>query len=648
MMLGAFAACSDNDALTAENGGAGTGEATGTSYVSLAISLPTQGTSIRAASEVFDDGLPGEYKVKDATIVLFEGTSEATATYAGAYNLDLFWTIQGESTDHITSTAKIVQKVKSPSDEAHNYYAFVFLNSNEALKAVPVRPEFASSDTEVLLSERRLQINGTEANGITTLASLYEAVANGATATSNPFISSWGDSKVIMMCNAPLNNKPGYTAEYDPSAANKISWLSEIDKTRIYASRAEAEANPATVVNVERAVAKVTVSDRVGSDAEHKLTGPAKEEDQLPYEIVGWQLDNTNKSSYVVRNLGAAPAGTNPAWLGYKSQQAGSLYRFAGSSPVYTATAAGETGSTSFYRIYWGEDPNYGSNPAGSFNLLKDATGWEYSGLGHDNPLYCLENTFNVAQMKDDQTTRAVVKVKFNGGEDFYVINSVTETLDMVTAKKGADGAVTSSPEEELKSRLAGLFLTMPEVSGYIPTILDGADAKLDATNLQVTLTEDAAKGMVSVASVELVPGTTGLKAGVMEAEVNAKFAEQVVSLNAMAQVRHYAGGFAYYPVRIMHFGDDLTPWNSWESTAGASVPSIGGIYPGANAEKNYLGRYGVLRNNWYDLGVTSIKFLGSPVIPEFTGTDDDTIDAYISVRINILSWALRKQSVDL
>lgn len=76
--------------------------------------------------------------------------------------------------------------------------------------------------------------------------------------------------------------------------------------------------------------------------------------------------------------------------------------------------------------------------------------------------------------------------------------------------------------------------------------------------------------------------------------------------MNAI-KVATYENGISYYPVRIKHFGDDLTPWKKTE----APEPTVsGGAYPTANQAANYLGRYGVLRNNWYNIDVTGIKNL--------------------------------------
>lgn len=94
----------------------------------------------------------------------------------------------------------------------------------------------------------------------------------------------------------------------------------------------------------------------------------------------------------------------------------------------------------------------------------------------------------------------------------------------------------------------------------------------------------------------------------------------------------------------IKHFGDELTPWNPSTKTSGIS-------YPTPN-EANWLGRYGVLRNNWYDLDITDVSRLGAATPEELDvkndPTPDDNLKSYISVKINVLSWAKRTQGAIL
>ena len=95
-----------------------------------------------------------------------------------------------------------------------------------------------------------------------------------------------------------------------------------------------------------------------------------------------------------------------------------------------------------------------------------------------------------------------------------------------------------------------------------------------------------------------------------------------------------YLNGEAYYIARIKHF-NALTPWNPGEA------------YESHNDK--YLGRYGVLRNNWYSLSVNTVSGLGYPEVPEVKpNVPDDENDKYINVEVKILDWAKRSQSIDL
>ena len=96
-----------------------------------------------------------------------------------------------------------------------------------------------------------------------------------------------------------------------------------------------------------------------------------------------------------------------------------------------------------------------------------------------------------------------------------------------------------------------------------------------------------------------------------------------------------YEKGESYYIARIKHFGDALTPWNP------------GDAYNDDNLK--YLGRYGMLRNNWYELKVGNVYGPGYPGVPPVDPTlPDDENEKYLSVSVKILSWAKWSHSYDL
>ena len=137
---------------------------------------------------------------------------------------------------------------------------------------------------------------------------------------------------------------------------------------------------------------------------------------------------------------------------------------------------------------------------------------------------------------------------------------------------------------------------------------------------------------------IEITEGTISAKNGVdTETQTVTKAELDAVIPNIV----RYLKGVSYYAVRIKHFGDEATPWN----VAGQNVASgsNASIYPGGN-DNYFLGRYGVVRNNWYDLSVTGVVNLGDATIPTTDETPDDVLNNYIAVSINVLSWAKHSQ----
>jgi hypothetical protein len=72
----------------------------------------------------------------------------------------------------------------------------------------------------------------------------------------------------------------------------------------------------------------------------------------------------------------------------------------------------------------------------------------------------------------------------------------------------------------------------------------------------------------------------------------------------------------------------------------------------GTSRASAWLGRWGIVRNNWYKLTIDEIKGLGTPVPEDFNGDAGNTPDDnpkpkyYIAAHVHILPWAVRKQSV--
>lgn len=595
LMLGS---CSSSDDLAGGNNPSFNKDGNG--FMSVSVNLPTRsGNTSRAVNDNYDDGEASEYEVKNGILALFDATgktSEGDYTLLAAYKLDLTGTDLDTDNDNITSTHSVVTQIKSIT--ATNVYALVLLNDNSILTA---------SDGKLL------QNGSTDLTGKTYNEILNLTTENAMTGTG------------FFMANAPVSKTPGNASAPD----GKCTTLSKVDLTKIKETKSEAINDPAVSVFVERGVAKVSLNS--GS-----LSGTTTV-NSLPYKFNGWVLDNTTKSSYIVRNMGTGA----DTYLKYSSEKftASPNYRFVGENKLGETTLQTPV---SLYRTYWCVDPTYDqdydkTNHDTNFKTVTSAseiTDWLASG----KYVYCHENTFDVDHMNYQNTTRALVKATFNNGADFYTNNGDDKILASTTDR---DKAVMSYVLNSGGINIVALkdYLTVNQSA--TSTTWDMADFEL---SWAPTPDKD---GILKVTDIKLSAAGKGkLIASPSDFTGWDAIKDQ---LNDNRVIRKYVGGASYYEVRIKHFAgdgaDDLAPWNTWETVK----PSASLAYPG-NKEQNYLGRYGLVRNNWYDIDVTAIKKIGSPVVPDITTdhTPDDNIDAYISAKINVLSWAKRTQSTVL
>ena len=429
-----------------------------------------------------------------------------------------------------------------------------------------------------------LKVNNTNFTGTYAEFLAKTEATNGKTLTKDGFY----------MANAPLANGQG--GSVDPTGTT-VTTLTDLTG-KIYDTEAEAKLGTPAEVYVERGVVKVTLNKGEVAKADNGTT------DKVDFAISGWAIDNTNPTTYLVRSTKGFTD-----WMGYANANCTTNpYRFVG----HTQIASG------LYRTYFAQDMNYDTDATGLQRVeeadFKDA-------YGDANPQYCFENTFNVEHQNEDQTTLVAIKAKLNSGKDFYIVGGDQTTLFDKT---------------QLEKLIKNKFLSVEE--GWVKANAKDETTSIGEDDLTLTFDKDAA-GEINLTDVAVKPEklktpTTALPTTWLT-DVKA----------AVGSVVCYKGGVSYYTVRIKHFGDDLTPWKNGELGV-----KPGSVYPDGTktAENNWLGRYGVLRNNWYDITVQDVKGLGSATVPELTGTTDDELESYIAVRINVLSWAKRTQGAIL
>lgn len=573
------ASCSSNEDLGTAGPGTGTNEA-GVGYATFTINLPSvsgsttsgaRGTrAADAGGGVVDPGSEDEYKVSDATALIFQkyGADEGSYKFVESVNLPVTGTWE-DAEEGVTKSKKLVAKLTNV-DTKNTYGVLVLLNNNTA-SGVKIKLPTAG----LSYKEWNDQILSPNLNELAKTGEFY-------------------------MANAPL------------CESGKVTTLVTIDKSKIYATEAEAKTKTSADVYVERGVAKMTVAAPGTKTVTDKATAKSTNS-QVTFS--NWALDITNKKTYAVHNIDGLSTDFPTIWDTAPSN------RFIGTNN----------------RVYWGKDPNYDNKELKKnddtgddlrdkeFNFITATSeiNKDFTTTTTTNPVYCLENTFNLANMYQGQTTRVIFKATYTPKDADG--NSLAETADgtfytignMKNILKGADleAAVNAAAKSVLPSGYKVDYTNLKKEGSHVITPEDIVDAA-GTTHLDKDVTYGTKKGEDIVTEINT---KLGLKAG---------RPEEMVGINT------YYKGVTYYIARVKHFGS-LTPWKSGDS------------YGTDNA--TYLGRYGMLRNNWYELQVGNVYGPGYPGVPPVDPNQpDDENEKYLSVSVKILSWAKRSDKVDL
>lgn len=561
------ASCSSNEDLGTAGSGTGTNEA-GVGYATFTINLPSvSGTrAADAGGAEVNPGSEDEYTVSDATALIFQeyGADEGSYKFVESVNLPVTgaWEDAGGG---VTKSKKLVAKLTNV-DTKNTYGVLVLLNNN---------------------------ITGGVKIALPTAGQSYNDWNN---TVLSPDLAELAKTGEFYMANAPL------------CESGKVTTLVTIDKTKIYATETEAKTKTSADVYVERGVAKMTVADPGKITVKDKATS-AETKSEVTFNK--WALDITNKKTFAVHNIDGLSKKFPAIWT---------TARFSGLNS----------------RVYWGKDPNYDNE-----DLKKnDATGDDLrdkefnsitatSEINKDfttttatNPVYCLENTFNLANMYQGQTTRVIFKAKYAPMNDagvslaetdgtFYTIGNMKNILKEADLEAAVNAAATSV----LSGCTVDYEANLKKEGSHVITLADIKDAS----------------GATLVAGKDY-SGKTGDQ---IVADINTKLGLKTGRKEEMVGINTYLKGVTYYIARVKHFGDALTKWESGENY-------------GDNNDK-YLGRYGMLRNNWYELKVGNVYGPGYPGVPPVDPNQpDDENEKYLSVSVKILDWAKRSQSVDL
>lgn len=586
-----MAACSDT--LDEGSGNGNSNEYVGDKgYVNIGINLPT--TPSTRTNDQFNDGVEAEYKVNEVIIALFYGNTEEAATCQWAFKLDNTNFIPSDpANDNITSYyASGVRMIPAPTN---NVYALAIVNPISKFD-VSTSTDADNENAGDAVLTTYLTVDGGKFSE--TLSALNDVLT--AAAITDVTGVSYND---FMMTNAPIANKTSFTYTGTPNLTDPDAFqVTTLAPITVYNNKATAEgAEKDNPIYVERVVAKTQV--KIGSSTDGSLT---VESDVTAYQgakvqFKGWKLQNTNKKYYPVRKVTDASIGWD-SWAKFVPTTSIS----ARNNRFFGTTAKP-------YRTYWGIDPNYSADTGDDYNVVTTEPTWNDVGYtGKESKIeYCLENTTTAQTMQNNRLTSVILKGIFTPsgaqqGDDFFLINNTSAIYDeedflaVATAALEGENALESGASLQLNTGLtSGADITTWEEVQNLLVISSGTSAELTENQATAILNSSAIGG----------------------------------------SIKYYQGGVTYYYATVIrHFDESEAP------LGGVTITSANNY-----AEADHLGRYGVLRNNWYELTINSVSGPGEPEIPDGGGTNPpDKTASYINCEINVLSWTMRSQGVEL
>lgn len=585
--------------------------AKGEAYLTLQIPLGGQAMT----RTEFDDGDEDEWKdddgkLKDVYILFFAGTSESDATFASAYKVTSP-TLSISALEQVTATVTITIN-DANLNTGDKLFPFVVVNNNESAITTTTFPAtsvaFANGGSPVVL---------TSSSTFADLASVTIADIKDA-------------SGYFLMTNATLADAGSTSAT--------VFHLPEMSASYFFPTQAQSQGNPAAHISVERLAAKTTVTNSITS---HYILG--NEYATFAAGDLSFALDNYNTKSYAYRHLSAV-----------------SYQRF-----VETASIDGH--SPLAYRTYWGEDVNYSGNSGLAYtshatylaySAAQKAAFWHAMGSN----AYCAENTFNVSNMKDNCTTSILVRLQLNSGLDFYTTSVTGQDIVFQLPRNEVSEEGTSASSSFSRRRSGKVTYdgtNYATIDDYLRTwLMENSSAFRtwvntyaagDSRHVNIAVSTPAGGGTATVTAVTQTArssGTTGATAfNTLETTGLATYINNNVTL------KFYDDGYCYYRVPIRHFTNTETPWQSTpamtnNTTAQAYSAAAATAAGGTGTDATFLGRYGMVRNNWYDISITSVTHIGSPVIPALTTNADDKVEQLLNTTLSISGWTTHNQNL--
>ena len=406
----------------------------------------------------------------------------------------------------------------------------------------------------------------------------------------------------FIMTNSTYNNGDA-TSQYFATVMKDNNFLKEKP------TKVELTNDNAVQIYVERLASKVTVNTNLtlsGTDNNELTVGKYDVdgvEQDLKIKVLGWGLNALNKNEYVEKQV--------PAWgtdLGF----------------IWDAE--------DLFRSYWACSPNYrgGSYPTSFANVVETSNttdkvtvsstadyslqyvSWNNLGNSLGGQQYCMENTNTQKELQSGnfkaKVTHVLLKAQTVDAQDLIRYDGCLYTQANFLNR------ILSQLNMSLYSLSEGTYTQIATSDLAVVNTYDGT--------VDMALTADAAKKTWYIKSGE---GYTSCDVET----INAKFDALEIKAD------YYKKGMMYYCVPIEHLRGGKVIYSDNKDNLTVSVNEAD---------------YGVVRNHHYVLSINSIANLGTAVynpkeeiIPVM-----ESPTYYVGAKVNILSWKVVNQSVDL
>lgn len=359
---------------------------------------------------------------------------------------------------------------------------------------------------------------------------------------------------------------------------------------------------------------KATVAGE-GNDDDANASGNQIAAEDLYVRLLGWKLNATAKYSNIVKNIDESWSNEASGPLGFVWNKPADFRSFWGKSFNYDNSSYGNYPKTAE-----GYNSNNGSCPLNYFNL--NGTLEE---LGTTGVAYCAENT----------NTSAIVSANFPSA-----VTSILLKAEVCDATGTALDLV----------RFNGVLFKQ---SSFVEYILNAMKAKGQWNVYKKTNDNPETYQQLAASDVELanaydgkvkVQLTTATKALTLYSKANEATYSPIADNGSIdtqlgtectsGNANGYNGGLMYYNIPIEHLNETAATTTNGVTT----IPEA---------------KYGVVRNHHYEVTINKLENIGKGIfVPNEEivpgDSDDDKKAYYVGAKINILSWKVVSQGVDL